>query len=89
MNSPRLRPCARCTHDVTTAHFEESEFVCARATGDDVVCGSCGEEVARGAAKTSRHEALARHFREQHPELSRGGRFRERTVQGARYLFYS
>jgi hypothetical protein len=73
---------------VETSHFEAGEFVCARASGDEVFCGSCGDEIA-STRRTDRHDALARHFTEQHPELAQIKRFRERTVQGARFFFYA
>ena len=90
MNSPVARPCLRCTHEVETSHFASAEFVCARSLGDEIFCGSCGEEVASSAVRnTARHDALAAHIRTEHPELGGRPRFRERTISGARFLFFA
>lgn len=91
MNSPLLSSCARCSHDVRTRHFETTEFICGRAAGDAVYCGSCGEEVSLRpeTRSTGQREALALHFQEQHPELARSPRLRDRTVDGVRYFFFA
>ena len=91
MNSPTGVTCVRCTHDVATSHMKSHEFICARAVGDSLICGSCMENVAREGASRGglleRSEALSRHFEREHPELATIRRFRERAMHGARFLF--